>query len=121
MSMQALEDLLVHELHDLHSAEQQMVMALPVMAEAARSERLRRGLEGHAEQTHRRLDRLEQILQELGPAYPYSARNAPEETVDVLVPRFGELVPVDTSRGSSECPGVLLNEELAAEPVALLP
>lgn len=28
MSMQALEDLLVHELHDLHSAEQQMVNGL---------------------------------------------------------------------------------------------
>lgn len=90
-------------------------MAFPVMAEAARSERLRRGLEGRAEQTHRRLDRLEQILQKLGPASPCSARNAPEETVDVLVPRFGELVPVDTSRGSSERPGVLRKEELAAE------
>jgi len=99
--MQTLEDLFVHELHDLHSAEQQLAIALPEMAEAARSHRLRRGFEGHVEQTRHRLDRLEQILHELGPTSPDSARNDPEGTVDVLMPRFGELVPVDSSQGSS--------------------
>jgi len=113
--MQALEDLLVHELQDLHSAEQQMVMAFPVMAEAARSERLRRGFEGHAEQTRHRLDRLEQILRELGPASPSSASNVPEKTVDVLMPGFGEAVPVESSRGSSKQRGAFLNEKLVAE------
>jgi ferritin-like metal-binding protein YciE len=108
--VQTLEDLLVQELHDLHSAEQQMVMALPAMAQAARSDRLRRGFEGHVEQTRHRLDRLEQILQELGPAG--STRNAPAETVDVLMPGFGELVPVDSARGSSKQRGALLDDEL---------
>lgn len=114
MSMQILEDLFVDELHDLRSAEQQLAVALPEMAEAAQSLRLRHGFEGHAEQTRHRLDRLEQILRELGPASPCSARNATKETVDVLMPGFGELVPVDSSRSSTKRRGACPNEELGA-------
>ena len=116
MSMQTLEDLLVHELHDLHSAEQQLAMALPAMAEAARSHQLRRGFEGRVEQTRHRLDRLEHILQELGPVSPDS--DAPEETVDVLMPGYGELVPVASSQGSSRRRGALLDEERGAATLA---
>jgi hypothetical protein len=111
MSTQALDDLLVQELHDLHSAEQQMVMALPAMAEAARSDKLRRDLEGHMENARHRLNRLDEILQELGPASRSSAPNT-LETVDVLMPGVGELVPVASSGRSSKRRLAFMNDEL---------
>ena len=40
-ALKTLEDLFVHELKDLYSAEQQLIKALPKMAKAASSEHLR--------------------------------------------------------------------------------
>jgi len=66
MSMHTLEDLFVHELKDLYSAEKQILRALPKMAKAASSEKLREGFEEHRRQTEGHVERLEQILEELG-------------------------------------------------------
>jgi len=112
--MQVLEDLFVDELHDLRSAEQKLAIALPEMAEAAQSHRLRQGFEGHVEQTYHCLDRLEQILKKLGPASLHSAPNGPEATVDVLMPLYGEWVPVESPQRSFRRRGALLDEELGA-------
>lgn len=56
-----LEELLVDELKDLYSAENQMVKALPRMAKAAGSPDLRRAFERHLEETRRHVERLDQI------------------------------------------------------------
>ena len=40
MKLQTLEDLLVHQVQDILSAEQQLKMALPRMAEVAGSDKL---------------------------------------------------------------------------------
>ena len=66
MPMHTLEDLFVHELKDLYSAEKQILRALPKMAKAASSEKLREGFEEHRRQTEGHVERLEQILEELG-------------------------------------------------------
>jgi len=66
MPMHTLEDLFVHELKDLYSAEKQILRALPKMAKAASSEKLREGFEEHRPQTEGHVERLEQILEELG-------------------------------------------------------
>jgi len=66
MALKTLEDLFVHELKDLYSAEKQLVKALPKMAKAASSPKLRKGFETHLRQTEKHVERLERILDELG-------------------------------------------------------
>jgi ferritin-like metal-binding protein YciE len=58
----SVDDLLVHELRDLYSAETQLVEALPIMAAAATAPELRRGFEQHLEQTRAHMQRIEQVL-----------------------------------------------------------
>lgn len=61
MKLKSLQDLFVHELRDLHSAETQLVKALPKMAKAASHEELRNGFQEHLEQTKQHVVRLEKI------------------------------------------------------------
>jgi len=61
-----LEELFVEQLQDLHSAETQLIKALPAMAKAAHAPALKAGFEEHLEQTKEHAVRLEQILEELG-------------------------------------------------------
>src|SRR5215213_7905618 len=68
MKMNTLEDLLVHELKDLLSAEKQLVKALPKMAKGASSDALRAAFEEHLEQTKEHVRRLERIFQILDKA-----------------------------------------------------
>jgi len=65
MKLQTLHDLLIEELRDLHSAEMQLVRALPKMADAASSEELRAAFEHHLEETKGQVDRLDQIFEQL--------------------------------------------------------
>lgn len=65
-ALKNLRDLLVDELRDLHSAETQLVKALPKMAKAASNDELREGFEEHLEQTKEHVDRLERCFKLLG-------------------------------------------------------
>jgi len=65
MKMKSLNDLLVHELKDLYSAEMQLTKALPKMAKAVTNEDLREALESHLEETRQQVTRLQQIMDEL--------------------------------------------------------
>jgi ferritin-like metal-binding protein YciE len=65
MKMKNLEDLFVHELKDLYSAEKQLLKALPKMAKAAASDELRTALENHFNETEEQVARLEQIFNDL--------------------------------------------------------
>ena len=56
-----LQELLVDELKDLYSAENQILKALPKMAKAASSPELKRAFERHLEETRRQVERLDQI------------------------------------------------------------
>lgn len=62
MKLDSLENLFVHELKDLLSAEKQLVKALPKMAKGAASEALRAAIEEHLEQTKGQVTRLEKIF-----------------------------------------------------------
>jgi len=57
-----IEELLIKQLHDLLSAEEQLVKAIPVMADAARSETLKFALETHLEETKMQVDRLKEAF-----------------------------------------------------------
>ena len=59
-------DLLVHELKDLYSAENQLMKALPKMAKAADSEELKQAFQKHLAQTEEQIQRLEKIGKQLG-------------------------------------------------------
>jgi len=66
MTPRSLHDLYVHQLKDLYSAEQQIIDALPTMAEKASHPELRRAFETHLNETKRQKEQLEQVFQSLG-------------------------------------------------------
>ena len=66
MSINSLRDLYVEQLHDLYDAENQLIKALPKLAQASSSEELRSGIEEHFEQTKEQARRLETIFERLG-------------------------------------------------------
>ena len=59
--MNPLEELLIDELKDIYSAENQIIKALPKMAKAASAPELKRAFERHLEETRRQVERLDQI------------------------------------------------------------
>jgi Mn-containing catalase len=61
-----LESLLIEQLRDLLNAEQQLVKALPTMAEAANSEILAYAFEQHLEDTKAQTERLSEVFTLLG-------------------------------------------------------
>jgi ferritin-like metal-binding protein YciE len=63
MALRTLHDLFVHEIRDLYNAEKQLTKALPKMAKAATSEKLRAGFEEHLTQTEEHVTRLESIFE----------------------------------------------------------
>ena len=70
MGFSSLNDVLEEQLEDLHSAETQLVEALPKMAQAASTEQLREAFQTHLEETRGHLSRIEEALGELGVAHP---------------------------------------------------
>jgi ferritin-like metal-binding protein YciE len=62
MNLESLTDLLIEELRDLYDAEQQLLKALPKVAEAAFSGELREAMQLHLEQTRGQVERLEKIF-----------------------------------------------------------
>ncbi len=66
MQHNALMELYVDELKDLYDAESRLVKALPKVAKAASSEKLRTAVEEHLEQTRGHVDRLKEIFDNLG-------------------------------------------------------
>jgi ferritin-like metal-binding protein YciE len=66
MKLHTLDDLLVDQLRDLYSAENQILKALPKMAKTASAPELQRAFNDHLEQTKEHARRLEQIFDELG-------------------------------------------------------
>jgi ferritin-like metal-binding protein YciE len=66
MKSNRLKHLYIEELKDLYSAENQLVKALPKMAEASTSADLRAGFEAHLAQTKEHAARLERIFKALG-------------------------------------------------------
>lgn len=66
MELQSLQDLYLHELKDIYSAEKQLLKALPKMAKAAANPKLRAGFEKHLEETRVQVERLDQIFEKLG-------------------------------------------------------
>lgn len=65
-TMTTIEDLLIHCVRDLYSAETQLVDALPLMAHAATDVALAQAFATHLAETRNHLVRLEQVADLLG-------------------------------------------------------
>lgn len=65
MKIETLRELLIDELQDLHSAEQQIVKALPKMVKASHNPQLKQAFEHHLEETKNHVTRLEQIFKRI--------------------------------------------------------
>lgn len=66
MKLESLRDVLTECVRDLHSAESQLVKALPRMARAAASPLLRAAFTEHLEQTRKQIQRLDRVCVLLG-------------------------------------------------------
>src|SRR3954454_8557801 len=64
--MKNLQELFIDQLKDVHSAERQLVKALPRMAKAARTAKLRKAFQDHLAVTREHVERLEAVFEEVG-------------------------------------------------------
>ena len=62
----ALNDVLLDELRDMYSAENQLVKALPKLAKGAKDAELKQGFKDHLEETKGQVLRLRQVFEALG-------------------------------------------------------
>lgn len=62
----SLENVLIDELRDLYSAENQLVKALPKLAKGTSSPELKDLITEHLEETREQVERLKQIFEQLG-------------------------------------------------------
>jgi len=61
--IKTMNDLFVHQLQDIYYAEQQIVKALPKMADKATDKQLKQGFLTHLDETKVHVQRLEQVFQ----------------------------------------------------------
>lgn len=61
--IETLEQLLIHEIGDLLSAEEQLLEALPSLAKAASSQDLQKTILDHLKETQQQLQRLEKVAE----------------------------------------------------------
>ena len=66
MEIDSLQELLIEEMRDLYSAENQLTKALPKMAKKASNPQLRKAFETHLKETENHAKRLQQIFDKLG-------------------------------------------------------
>jgi ferritin-like metal-binding protein YciE len=64
--MSTFRELFLEQLGDIHSAETQIAKALPKLVEAATDDVLKDVLSTHLHETHKQIERLEQVFEELG-------------------------------------------------------
>lgn len=63
MKITTLEELFIHDLSDVYSAEKQITRALPKMARAATDEKLIAAFKQHLEETQGQIERLDQLVE----------------------------------------------------------
>ena len=91
MAVESLNELLVEQLRDLYDAENQLIKALPKMAEGANSDELRQGFEEHLEQTKEHAQRIETIFEQLGE----KAKGKKCKAMEGLIKEGGEVLDED--------------------------
>ncbi|MEH2528528.1 MULTISPECIES: YciE/YciF ferroxidase family protein [unclassified Bradyrhizobium] len=88
MAEKDLNELFLDTLKDIYYAEKQILKALPKMAKAASSDKLRAAFEQHHEETEGHVERLEQIFELLGKA----ARGKKCDAIEGLIEEGKEIM-----------------------------
>jgi ferritin-like metal-binding protein YciE len=65
MAIKTIQDLFIHELSDIYSAEKQLTKALPRLSRAAESEDLSKAFDKHLEETRGQIERIDKIVDQL--------------------------------------------------------
>src|SRR5688572_32990016 len=89
--MSELREMFLDELMDIFDAENQLLKALPKMAEAAADADLQEGFREHLKETGQQVDRLKQVFEMLGK----SAKGKPCKAMQGLVAEGEELIKED--------------------------
>ena len=63
MTVKTIEELFIHELSDIYSAEKQLTRALPRLARAADNPALADGFQLHLEETQGQIERIDKIVE----------------------------------------------------------
>ena len=63
MAVKTLEDLFVHALSDINSAEKQLTKALPKMAKASTNQKLADAFTAHLAETEGQIERIDQVVE----------------------------------------------------------
>ena len=87
-AIKTLQDLFINELRDIYHAEKQLVRALPKMAKAASSDKLKEAFTAHLEETKGQVERLEQVFEMLDTR----TRGKPCEAMQGLVEEAKEVM-----------------------------
>ncbi|MEA9577863.1 MULTISPECIES: ferritin-like domain-containing protein [Xanthomonas] len=66
MAIKTIEELFIHELSDIYSAEKQLTKSLPRLARAATEPKLKDAFETHLEETQGQIERIDQVVEVLG-------------------------------------------------------
>lgn len=66
MPIKTVNDLFIHELSDMYSAEKQMTKSLPKMARAAADPQLAAAFEAHLEETQGQIERIDKLVELAG-------------------------------------------------------
>ena len=91
MTLDNLDTLLLHQLQDLYSAEEQIIAALPQMAEAASTTALKSAFRTHLSETQQQKKRLEQIFSLLG----HEAQSESCEAMEGLISEGQEIMNLE--------------------------
>jgi ferritin-like metal-binding protein YciE len=86
-----LQDLFVHQLRDLYSAEKQLLAALPKMGKRSTSDELQEAISSHLEQTTSQVSRLERVFEQLG----VSSRGPKCKAMEGLIEEGKEMLEED--------------------------
>jgi ferritin-like metal-binding protein YciE len=95
--MKNLDDLFLHFLKDIYYAERQILKALPKMAKAAQSDKLKQAFTLHREETQTQIERLQQVFEQVGKraqGVTCEAINGIIEESQELLEEFKEASPV---------------------------
>jgi ferritin-like metal-binding protein YciE len=65
MTIKTIEELFIHELSDIYSAEKQLTKALPRLARAATAPELKEAFTSHLEETQGQVERIDKIVEAL--------------------------------------------------------